>query len=161
MRLPLAVHDRRPPDAYKAEEVAMSGRPARRPGQTLTCGWCGREFALAARGRTPKWCSQSCRQRAWEQRRAAESARAAVDVVVRTVEVEKPVTVRVVQRVEVPVALTGRAWLGVLAELVDQIDRGRIYDRDLAEVAVAVDDVLRALHRRPAFQRVLRRSHRF
>ena len=136
----------------------MSGRPARRPGQTLTCGWCRREFPLASRGRTPKWCSQSCRQRAWEHRRAAASERAAVDVVVRTVEVEKPVTVRVVQRVEVPVVPTSRAWPGLLAELVDQIDRGRIYDRDLAELAAAVDAVLRALRRRPALERVLRRA---
>ena len=140
----------------------MSRRPARRPGQTLTCGWCGREISLAARGRTPKWCSQSCRQRAWEQRRAAVSGLAAVDIVVRTIEVERPVTVKVVQRVEVPVVPTGRAWTGLLAELVDQVDRGRVYDRDLSELAAAVDDVLRALHRRPALQRVLRRrSGRF
>ncbi len=136
----------------------MSGRPARRPGQTLTCGWCGREFPLGERGRTPKWCSQSCRQRAWEQRRAAASGNAAVDVVVHTVEVEKPVTVKVVQRVEVPVVPTGRAWAGLLAELVDLIDRGRVYDRDLADLASALDDVLRALNRRDAVQRIQRRS---
>lgn len=136
----------------------MSGRPARRPGQTLACGWCGQEFPLAARGRTPKWCSQACRQRAWEQRRAVASGAAAVDVVVRTVEVEKPVTVKVVQRVEVPVTPTGRAWPGLLAELVDQIDRGRVYDRDLAQLDTAVSDVLQALKRRPGFERLLLRS---
>lgn len=140
----------------------MPGRPARRPGQTLRCGWCGREFSLAVRGRTPKWCTQSCLQRAWEQRRAAESSHAAVDVVVHTVEVEKPVPVKVVQRVEVPVTPTGQAWPSLLAELVDQLDRGRVYDRDLSELAAVVDDVLRALHRHPALQRVLRRrSGRF
>ncbi len=128
----------------------MSGRPARRPGQTLTCGWCGHEFPLGERGRTPKWCSQSCRQRAWEQRRAADSGRAAVDVVVRTVEVEKPVTVEVVERADVLVAPTGRAWPAVLAELVDQIDRGRIYDRDLAALADALRPVLAAYARRTA-----------
>jgi len=82
----------------------------------------------------------------------------AVEVVVHTVEVEKPVTVKVVQPVEVPVIPTGRAWPGLLAELVDQLDRGRVYDRDLAELAAAVEDVLRALHRRPALRRNLRRS---
>lgn len=42
------------------------------------------------RGRTPKWCSDRCRRRAWEQRRAAESGLAAVDVVVQKVAVEAP-----------------------------------------------------------------------
>jgi hypothetical protein len=36
----------------------------RRPGQTLACGWCGSLIPLPARGRTPKWCSSSCRHRA-------------------------------------------------------------------------------------------------
>ena len=139
----------------------MPGRPARRLGQMLLCGWCGQRFPLAARGRTFEWYSQSCRQRAWEQRRAAASGLAAVDLVVRTVEVEKPVTVKVVQRVEVPVAPSGQAWPGLLAELVDQLDRGRVYDRDLVELATAVEDVLRALRRRPALERLVRRSSRF
>ena len=30
---------------------------ARRPGQSLACGWFGSPILLPARGRTPKWCS--------------------------------------------------------------------------------------------------------
>lgn len=42
---------------------------------------------IPARGRVPKWCSSSCRHRAWEQRRAADAGLAAVKVVDRVVEV--------------------------------------------------------------------------
>jgi len=62
----------------------------RRPGQTLACGWCGSPILLPARGRIPKWCSSSCRHRAWELTRAAASGRAAVQVVDRAVEVDRP-----------------------------------------------------------------------
>lgn len=136
----------------------MTKRPRRRPGQTLMCGWCSREFVPSVRGRTPKWCSHACRQRAWEQRRAARSGLAAVDVVQRVVEVEKPVTKTVVKRVEVPAHPGSRDWPAVLADLAVQLDRGRVYDRDLASLATALSDVRQALERRPAYQRLLRRS---
>jgi hypothetical protein len=89
------------------------------------------------RGRIPKWCSASCRQRAWEQSRAAASGGAAVRVVER--------------RVEVPtrLPLTRRDWLQALQELTQQLDDGRIYDRDLPGLAVALDAVLEAYNRRP------------
>ncbi|WP_075726118.1 hypothetical protein [Corynebacterium aquilae] len=32
------------------------------------CSWCGRELEASTRGRPKKYCSQSCRQRAYEQR---------------------------------------------------------------------------------------------
>lgn len=128
----------------------MPKTPTRVSGQTIACAWCSREFPLSARGRPPKWCSQSCRQRAWEHRRAARSGVAAVEVVRQTVQVVK---VTVVQPVRVPVPPYGRAWPGVLAELADQLDRGRVYDRDLAELETALRDVLESLERRPAFQR--------
>jgi len=38
----------------------------------LKCGWCAKEFVWIRVGRRPKWCSDSCRPHAWEQRRAAE-----------------------------------------------------------------------------------------
>ena len=34
------------------------------------CEWCGREIALSPRGRRRKYCDQTCRQRAYEHRRA-------------------------------------------------------------------------------------------
>ena len=136
----------------------MPKTPTRVSGQTIACAWCSREFTLSARGRLPKWCSQSCRQRAWEQRRAARSGVAAVEVVRQTVQVEKVVKVTVVQPVPVPALPFGRAWPGVLAELADQLDRGRVYDRDLIDLEAALRDVLLSLERRPAFQRRLRRT---
>ena len=136
----------------------MAKRPPRRAGRALVCGWCSREFTPATRGRAPKWCSQTCRQRAWEQRRAARSGLAAIDVVQQIVEVEKVVKKEVVQRVEVPLRPSRRDWPVLLTELVDQLDRDRIYDRDLGELATALSEVLQALERRPAFRRLKRPS---
>src|SRR5665647_1574518 len=76
-------------------------RSPRRPGQTLACGWCGSSILLPARGRTPKWCSSSCRHRAWELTRASASGLAAVHVIDRVVQVDRPVTVNESVKVEV------------------------------------------------------------
>jgi len=136
----------------------MQPKLVRAPGQIVACAWCGTTFTLATTGRIPKWCSQSCRQRAWEQRRAAESGRSAVDVVVRIVEVERPVLVP--QRVAVPTIPKGGAWPDALAELVDQLDRGLVYDRHLPHLVRAINEVLVAMERRPASRRSPRRSDR-
>ena len=125
-------------------------------GQVLHCGWCGGEVTVRSRGRTPKWCSPSCRQRAWEQKRAAESGRAAVEVVDR--EVVSTRTVEVEKRVEVEVPVQPRTvdeLVHVLNLLAGRIDMGSVYDRDLPAVVQAVDGVVRALNRR---QKVSRRA---
>ena len=126
-------------------------RSPRRPGQTLACGWCGSPILLPARGRIPKWCSSSCRHRAWELTRAAASGRAAVQVVDRVVQVDRPVTV--IQ--EVPVATVPQvpSWPPVLAELATQLDTGRVYDRDLPALAQGLQEVIDALNRRPGWRR--------
>jgi hypothetical protein len=100
------------------------------------CGWCGRPIAVKPTGRLPKWCSASCRQRAWEQARAASSGLSAVQLVER--------------RVETPVPLppTRRDWPRILGELVTQLDTGRIYNRDLYELSVALAAVDVAVTRR-------------
>lgn len=36
--------------------------------QPQTCAWCGREIQANNRGRPKKYCRQSCKQRAYEQR---------------------------------------------------------------------------------------------
>ena len=128
--------------------------PARLPDQTIPCGWCRAPIEVRTTGRLPKWCSPSCRQRAWHQRRAAASGLAAVDVVDRFIEVEKQITV--VERIQVTVPPSGAAWPAALTELAKQIDTGRVYDRDLHALAQSLDDVLRALARRPAWQRLRR-----
>jgi len=123
----------------------------RRLGQTLACGWCGSPILLPARGRTPKWCSSSCRHRAWELTRAAASGHAAIQVVDRVVEVDRLVTV--VQEVPVATAPQGAAWPAALAQLATALDTGRVYDRDLPALAQALAGVADALDRRPGWRR--------
>jgi hypothetical protein len=97
-------------------------------------------LAVKGTGRIPKWCSASCRQRAWEQSRAAASGLSAVQVVERRIEVP------------VPAAPKRADWPALLHELARQIDDGRIYDRDLDELAAAINAVADACVRRPTFQ---------
>jgi hypothetical protein len=132
-------------------------RSRRTPGQTLPCGWCHKPIHVARTGRLPKWCSANCRHRAWEQRRAVGSGRRPVEVVDRTitVEVEKPVPV--VERVTVETLPRGRGWAKHLGELVNQIQAGRVYDRDLPEVANALDAIWEAIQKRPGWHQALRR----
>jgi hypothetical protein len=101
------------------------------------CGWCGTALEPKARGRIPKWCSASCRQRAWEQARAAASGRSAVQVVERRVEIP------------VPMPPTRRDWPRLLDELAHQVDDGRVYDRDLDGLTSALTAALDAVGRRP------------
>jgi hypothetical protein len=122
----------------------------RRPGQTLACGWCGSPILLPARGRTPKWCSSSCRHRAWELTRAAASGCAAIQVVDRVVEVDRLVTV--VQEVPVATVPKGAEWPATLAQLATALDTGRVYDRDLPALAQALADVADALDQRPGWR---------
>ncbi len=97
-------------------------RRVRRAAATA-CAWCGGRVTPRSRGPIPKWCSATCRHRAWEQARAAASGRSAVEVVER--------------RVEIPTAvpLARRDWPRVLRELTTQLDDGRVYDRDLATLS--------------------------
>lgn len=136
----------------------MTSRPRRRAGQRLVCGWCRQEFTPAPRGRAPKWCSHSCRQRAWEQRRAADVGLAAVQVIQQVVEVEQPVEVKAVERVPVPLRPTRHDWPDLLSTLSDQLNRGLNYDRDLPEVAACLAEAFSALERRPGYARRLRRN---
>jgi len=99
----------------------------------------------------PKWCSSSCRHRAWELTRAAASGLAAVQVIDRVVQVDRPVTVK--ESVEVEVVPHGPAWPHALAQLTEQIDTGKVYDRDLPALAAALGDVRSALNRRPVWHR--------
>ena len=100
------------------------------------CGWCGGPITVKATGRLPKWCSPSCRQRAWEQSRAAASGRSAVQIVERRVEVP------------IPVAPRRQDWPRLLGDLARQLDDGRIYSRDLLSLSVPLNDVLEAFTRR-------------
>ncbi len=123
----------------------------RAPGQVVTCGWCGTEVPVPARGRVPKWCSSSCRHRAWEQRRAADSGRSAIEIKDRVVETVRTVTVVQHHRSEVPVPYRPQSaieYAQVLTELTERLDTGRIYDRDLPVLTPAVTALLDAMRRR-------------
>ncbi|QGU01966.1 hypothetical protein CKALI_05480 [Corynebacterium kalinowskii] len=49
------------PYIASATTHAGAGKPA-------TCAWCGKTIEAGGRGRPKKYCSHSCRQRAYEQR---------------------------------------------------------------------------------------------
>ena len=147
----MSISDKNPStDAAAANDDDGPARSPRRPGQTLAGGWCGSSILLPARGRTPKWCSSSCRHRAWELTRAAASGHAAVQVVDRVVEVDRVVTV--VREVPVDTVATGAAWPAALATLATALDAGRVYDRDLPALAQALAGVADALDRRPGWR---------
>jgi hypothetical protein len=132
----VGMPDTPPAGASPAGVAEATGQPRRLA--ATACGWCGGPLAVKDRGRIPKWCSPACRQRAWEQARAAASGRSAVELVER--------------RIEVPVAATPKRadWPRLLHELTRQINDGRIYDRDLDNLAVAINAVVDACVRRPA-----------
>jgi hypothetical protein len=110
---------------------AGGGGPERRTAAT-TCGWCGGPITPRSRGPIPKWCSATCRHRAWEQARAAASDRAAIQVVERHVQVR------------VRLEPTRRDWPKLLVELAGQLNDGRVYDRDLPGLARALEPVLQS-----------------
>ena len=63
------------PEGPRVPEAMLNRRPTetdRRRLAAATCGWCDGPIEIKARGRIPKWCSAACRQRAWEQSRAAD-----------------------------------------------------------------------------------------
>jgi len=76
-------------------------------------------------------------------------------VVTQVVEVERPVVVT--EQVQVEPMPTGARWPAALNELAQQIEAGRVYDRDLGDLAESLDLVLSALGRRPAWRRLMSR----
>lgn len=60
----------------------MAG-PSRRP---TSCAWCGREVLDAEIGRRRRYCRQSCRQRAYEQRNAVKGTSIPADALVLNAE---------------------------------------------------------------------------
>jgi hypothetical protein len=59
----------------------------------------------------------------------------------------------VVREVKVEVMPRGREWAAVLRELALQIDRGRIYDRDLDAIIESSAEVMCSRNRRDAWLR--------
>lgn len=123
--------ERAPDSTQPVESAAQARRRA-----ASTCGWCGGPITVKATGRLPKWCSASCRQRAWEQTRAAASGRSAVQVVERRVEIP------------LPIPPTRHDWPRLLSELLTQLDTGRVYNRDLDEMSAALTTISVSMTRR-------------
>jgi hypothetical protein len=61
------------------------------------------------------------------------------------------------ERVKVEVLPTGPGWTRQPEELAKQVENGRVYDRDLPELAEALQAVLRVVQSRPAWEQLLRR----
>ena len=80
-----------------------------------------------------------CRTRAWEQKRAAASGRSAVEIIERVVPVPSQ---------QPPPPPRQLAWVDLLRVLAQQLDGGAVYDRHLLTIAVAAQDVVRAMQRR-------------
>jgi hypothetical protein len=115
-------------------------RAAARRAAATTCGWCNGAITPRSRGPIPKWCSATCRHRAWEQARAAASGRSAVEVVERVVAVPTPTASAPRPR--------QLGWVDLLRQLADQVGQGTVYDRHLAAITSALDDAMRAVHQR-------------
>ena len=127
---------RAPADAPLSGRLDGEPRSSARRVAAAACAWCGGPITPRSRGPIPKWCSATCRHRAWEQSRAATSGRTAVQVVERRVEIR------------VPLEPTRRDWARLLGNLAGQLDDGRVYDRDLPALGRALDPVLRSYRRR-------------
>ena len=107
----------------------------RRPDQLVACGWCGKAVLVPSRGRVPKWCSATCRNKAWQANHAPT---------------EGPVRV-VQQRVEVPTPTEPHnihEWVELLELLSTRLGQGRIYKRDLPVLVPAINRLLDVTERR-------------
>ncbi|MFC9552410.1 hypothetical protein ACFTWF_16295 [Rhodococcus sp. NPDC056960] len=62
-----------------------------------SCVWCGREVAESGMGRRRRYCRQSCRQRAYEQRSQVKGTSIPADAVVLTSEEASAMVDRIFQ----------------------------------------------------------------
>lgn len=115
---------------------------------------------MPSRGRVPKWCSTTCRHRAWEQKRAAESGRSAVEVVDRPVEivrVEKQVRERRVTQEVLRSPRTAAEWRGQLQDAEWFLRSFRCTEEDLDVLEPLIVDLYRAARARRELLADLRR----
>lgn len=95
-------------------------------GHRSRCLWCGRELPAAQGiGRRRRYCAQSCRQRAYEDRNALERGSLPPDAVVLSRQERDDLADRLYQvrcaAEDVATALAESADRGELAELVDAL----------------------------------------
>lgn len=137
-------------DAREHVPAHENDAPRRRlPGQIVNCGWCQQPTPVPSRGRIPKWCSGTCRHRAWEQKRAAESGRSAVEVVDRPVEVLRTVVEeRVVKVPDQTTPRSAREWLYLLDKLDWALRTNRMDHDDLDIIEPKLPRLYAALQER-------------
>lgn len=132
-----------------APTVKQEIKGRRIPGQMVRCGWCDAHVQVPSRGRVPKWCSPTCRHRAWEQKRAAESGRSAVEVVQQPV---AHVLTRIEEReVRVPdqnAPRSGAQWRELLRKLDWSLSSRRFDEADLDVIEPAIIQAFAALQKR-------------
>jgi len=108
----------------------------RLPGQVVECGWCGKSVPVPTRGRVPKWCSATCRNKGWQANHAPKQG---------------PVRV-VQQRVQVPVPTSEPRnvgeWVELLELLTTRLAQGRIYRRDLPILVPTINHLIDVTDRR-------------
>jgi len=112
---------------FREADVGPPTAGVRLPGQHVVCMWCGSSVAVKARGPLPKFCSATCRHRAWEQERAARDGRVGVVAVDRLVAVYPH---------------DARGWVEHLERLANDVRRGQL---DEAELTAALDLVYAAV----------------
>ncbi|MCG8918256.1 hypothetical protein L6E12_20955 [Actinokineospora sp. PR83] len=124
-------------------------RQAREQLVSIECAHCAREVPYSGTGRRPRYCSPTCRSRAWELRRAAawldrpDPMPTVVREVVERIEARE-------RRVPVPMApRTAADWVTALEQLRHRILRDPLSvlkrREDLAELIAAVRAVDAAL----------------
>ena len=96
----------------------------------------GKSVTVPTRGRVPKWCSATCRNKGWQANHAPTQG---------------PVRV-VQQRVQVPVpTLEPRnvgEWVELLEVLATRLAQGRIYTRDLPVLVPTINRLIEVTDRR-------------
>lgn len=65
-----------------ATDNAASPRSGRHADAPVRCAWCGREIVQSGAGRRRRYCGQSCRQRAYEQRQALAGTSVPADALI-------------------------------------------------------------------------------
>lgn len=139
-----------PVTAADTEEIRVRGSVRRT--DPVQCMWCGEPIAVhPTTGRIPRYCGRSCRDMAYQQRRAV--ARGAVpageSAIRQTVVVEIRPDVRPKPgeiRFRGPVLLG--EFLSAVGGLAELVDSGRVYDRDMEGVSESVRGLVEAVNRR-------------
>lgn len=104
------------------DQKATGGRTTRRQAK---CAWCGRAIVDSETGRRRRYCKQSCRQRAYEQRHALTGTRIPVDAVILTQDEADAVVDRLFEvrcaAEDVATAAAEGTTAGELAELCERL----------------------------------------